>query len=323
MVRTLHRSSTTVVATTLVLIVAAAPARPWGCRGHRTIALIAEMHLTPNALATARTLLTNHPIDPDLSRFCKPRSRNVFVDASTWADDVRGDKKSPLHVTGPWHFLDIPRDAARNEVGALCPAKGCVTKAISDQLDVLRSSSAAPEEKANALRFVIHLVGDLHQPLHCTTNSDRGGNCVPVTYFSRVPTLHAGKYSPNLHAIWDTDIIERIPQQGTSKHFADKLDARFHSQMAAWQTGSFDDWAWESHQLAEQPVYGKLPKAIPLEPRRPRIEKCTDNNNIGKRMRNLREVVRPPYQNAAAPVIEEQLAKAGIRLAMVLNQLWP
>lgn len=323
MILRLHRLSSTLVATTLALVAAPPPAMPWGCLGHRTVALIAEKHLSPNALAKARTLLTHHPIDPKLSRFCQPRSRDVFADASTWADDVKGDWQSPWHVTGPWHFLDVPRGAARDEVSSFCPAEGCVTKAISDQLDVLRSRTAAADKRVDALRFVIHFVGDVHQPLHCATNSDRGGNCVPVIYFRKAPRLQGGKYTPNLHAVWDTDIIERAARRETLQQFANGLDARFLSQMAVWQVGSVDDWAWESHQLAEQAAYGKLPTPIAVEPRQPPIENCTANNNIGRRMLKLHEAARQPYQKAATPEIEEQLAKAGARLAMVLNQVWP
>jgi hypothetical protein len=317
-----RRWSSVGVAAILLVSVRPPAALPWGCRGHRTIALIAEQHLTANARAQARSLLKKHPIDPRLSRFCKPQIRDPFVDASTWADDVRGDRASPWHTTGSWHFLDIPRGATRKETGGFCPAEGCVTRAIRDQVEVLRSHSAGSQQQADALRFILHLVGDVHQPLHCATNGDRGGNCVPITYFGQAPTLHAGKYTPNLHGIWDTDIIERM-SHGTPQQFADQLEARFGSQMASWQVGSVEDWAWESHLIAEQTAYGKLPKTIAMEARQPPIQTCTENNNIGQRMRKLREVAKQPYQEAAAPVIEAQLAKAAARLAMVLNHVWP
>jgi hypothetical protein len=84
----------------------------------------------------------------------------------------------------------------------------------------------------------------------------------------------------------------------------------------------FDNWAWESHELAEKVSYGDLPVPIPIEPR-VTVNSCADNNHIDLRMLQLNEQLGADYQTAATPVVEEQLAKAGIRLSMILNQIWP
>src|SRR5262249_7156760 len=161
------------------LIIALTPTRShaWGCEGHQTVALIARQQLSDNARAQIDKLLRNNPIDPQLHRFCKSQGLTRFADASTWADDVRNTSKGAK--TAGWHSLDTPRGASRDQVPGFCPTDGCVTKAIAEQVDVLKSN-AKGKKKADALRFMIHFVGDVHQPLHCTTNSDRGGNCVPL-----------------------------------------------------------------------------------------------------------------------------------------------
>jgi hypothetical protein len=191
----------------------------------------------------------------------------------------------------------------------------------------LRAPGSTPEKRADALRFVIHFVGDIHQPLHDTTNNDRGGNCVAVEYIGIAPQLRnpqTESYSPNLHGVWDTNILVTAMSGKTVQQFAAELDAAFAAQMPGWQAGGadFDAWAWEGHQLAEDAVYGKLPKAIPIETPRA-LNDCSGDNLIGQRMFDLHEDLEQSYQDASAPVVRAQIAKAGARLAMLLNGIWP
>jgi nuclease S1 len=311
----------------LVVLCTASPAWSWGCEGHETAALIAEHHLTAHARRMVHDLLEPSPIDPHLQRSCHPQGMAAIADASTWADDVRHDDTSPLATSGPWHYIDIPRGASRADVQKSCPARrGCLLSALRDQLAVLRADGTARGRKAEALMLVIHLVADLHQPLHCATNNDLGGNCVPVAYFGLEPRLSPGHpesavYEPSLHAVWDTNIVHRITGRRTSAWFADFLERQLQSRIPSWQQMpvDLDEWAWESHEVAEQTAYGGLPVAIRAQA--PRwVTQCTD---VSPRMLKLHERLAQPYQERVAPVIEEQLAKAGVRLAMVLNQLWP
>jgi S1/P1 Nuclease len=299
-------------------------AHAWGCKGHETVAIIAEAHLTTAAKAMAFKILNAGPIDPSLSRYCQDPGLDAFADASTWADDERQVKPE----TGPWHFIDIPRGAPESILSQFCrPATGCVTTALAAQIEILRDRKASPQVRADALRFVIHFVGDIHQPLHDTTNNDRGGNCVPVEFFGRAPketNATAQSYSPNLHGVWDANIIDQLSPGETSRQLAQMLDQHFEQQESGWssQTINFNTWAWESHQLAESTVYGRLPAKIAIE--KPLdIQSCADDNHISTRMLQLNEDLEGDYQAAAAPVVEEQLAKAGIRLAALLNSLWP
>jgi hypothetical protein len=300
-----------------LLFVHAPTALAWGCKGHQTVAYLAEKHLTPEAKQMFQALLTENPIDPQLKRYCGNALTDVFADAATWADDER--TKAPK--TAPWHFIDIPLGAKPDQVKEFCGATGCVTQAIVDQLAILKDKSAAAADRATALRFIIHFVGDLHQPLHATTNSDRGGNCVPVKYLRRNPHAAGGSYIPNLHGIWDTDLVERDMEGASPSEFADTLDTQFAASEASWQKAEMqlEAWAWEGHQFAAATSYGALPVKIAIEPN-VAVEKCTDDNDIGNRMLQLHEAAGQAYQDAAAPVIEERLAQAGVRLAMILNE---
>jgi hypothetical protein len=312
----------------LLIAVAALGAVPsawgWGCKGHEIVAMVAEAHLNPRARAMAFKILSDSPISPALSRYCKEPGLDPFVDSSTWADDER----TVLPNTAPWHFVDIPRGARESSISEYCPpATGCITTALTSQFGILRDANATAQARADALRFVIHFVGDIHQPLHDTTNNDRGGNCVPVAFFDHAPretNPTRESYSPNLHEVWDVEIIERILNGQTPQQFADELETSFQAQMPAWQSqpANFTSWAWESHQLAESTSYGRLQTKIAIETPRP-VESCADDDHISTRMLHLNENLAAEYQDAATPVVREQLAKAGIRLAALLNSLWP
>src|SRR5258708_17259859 len=168
----------------LMLLAAARSSYAWGCDGHRAIAILAERYAKPAAVAAAKALLAAHPIDPSLSRFCGPFPGDPIVDAATWADDYRNIDQS----TAAWHFIDFPLATANAapQFQTYCPSGQCVVAQIVEQFAIARTSSSA-EARATALRYLIHFIGDVHQPLHAIANGDRGGNCVPVTYFGRSP----------------------------------------------------------------------------------------------------------------------------------------
>ena len=296
---------------------ACAPAgHAWGCRGHEAVAALAEKHLTPEAKQALLALLTANPIDPQLKRYCGERGLDLIVDAATWADDER--TKNP--ATAPWHYIDVPLNVTQGSLANYCGAGGCVTKAITEQLAILKDKTAPGPKRAAALRFIIHFVGDLHQPLHAITNSDRGGNCVALRYMQRRPHSRNNSYTPNLHHIWDTEIPESQMQGADAGEYADTLDTMFAGSFAEWQAGGMqlENWAWESHQHAADTAYGALGTPIAAEPDVP-VNSCVDDNNIGQRMLHKHIVVGIAYRDQAASVAEERLAQAGIRLAMILN----
>jgi hypothetical protein len=148
---------------------------------------------------------------------------------------------------------------------------------------------------------------------------------VPVAFFDEQPQLRNPQmeiYAPNLHGIWDVNILARTTTDKTPEQVASELEASFRSKIARWKKASADvnGWAWESYQLAQKIVYGKLPVRIPIE--FPQLVKsCRDADHVSARMLKLGERLEQPYLDTAAPVVQRQIAKAGARLALVLNQL--
>lgn len=229
--------------------------------------------------------------------------------------------------TGSWHYIDIPLGISNGDLRKYCPSTGCVTSAIAVQFAMLRKPEASPQEKADALRYVIHFVGDLHQPLHTTTNNDLGGNCLPVEFEGRAPAetnAESGAYRPNLHGVWDTDIIEEFSRGETPQQLADALENKFKTQMTAWKLEpvDIDAWVWQSHRVAQAIVYGDLPTKVPVE-QPEEVKSCSADNHVSNRLLSLHEQLGSSYETTAEAAIQEQLTKAGIRLAELLNSLWP
>jgi hypothetical protein len=310
----------------------------WGCEGHQVVALVAQKHLTKEAKARVDQILTV-PIEADhLHHFCSDTNLPEIAIVSTWADDIRETRPE----TASWHFRDIPLGA----VGPLnsdsfCPDNSlCVTKAISMQVAVLKDRSAKPEQQKEALVFLVHFVGDLHQPLHCEDNADRGENCVPVSFFSKHPSITGkhpedGNFSPNLHAIWDTQLVETVASSHRTTRdnnvvtvrdpagFADQLDAEYSEQISKWisEPVALDNWSWDTHRAAVQVAYGALPVEIPPIKDAAQVAKCSDDSTSTRYLK-LDEKIDGKYVETAKPVIKEQLAKAGARLAHILNEIW-
>jgi hypothetical protein len=289
----------------------------WGCEGHQIVGLIAGKHLSPNAQNGVYELLKDHPIDPALSRFCQPVATESMADAATWADDSKRAEK-----TGTWHYLDIPRGVEHADLMNYCAPigeskngkdrPGCLLTALQYEFDILKARKRPARERVKALLYVIHLMGDLHQPLHTTTNDDQGGNCTSVTLFEDPKPA-------NLHSAWDYGIIEHYLKrnQETPSQLADELDRTFQSKGNGWlhEPIAFAQWIWEGHHIAENVTYKKL---------RPRVPVALAASGPGCEAERAKTAalhidIDSRYETEAMPVIERQLAKAGYRLAGVLN----
>lgn len=160
----------------LALILAwAGPAGAWGNEGHQIVALIADRHLTPVAKRKVQQLLALEP-------------GATLASISTWADEHR----SP--ATAAWHYVNLPKGNCRYDPARDCPDGRCVVAAIERQVAIYRSN-ANPEEQLKALKYIVHLVADVHQPLHAGYADDKGGNTYQLQAFGR---------GTNLHALWDT-----------------------------------------------------------------------------------------------------------------------
>ena len=291
----------------------------WGCDGHQIVALTARAHLTPEVSAAVDELLRANPIDPAVSRYCKDRPDDLMADAATWGDDIRNQAK-----TGLWHYVDIPRNVtARTALDAWCPpigpsvdgkdAPGCVVNAIDYQLAILRDKSAPAGARATALRYVIHFLGDIHQPLHDIDNHDQGGNCTTLQF--------AGDDRPtNLHTIWDSKLIQHEMEADklTDADYAASLNSRFGAKYASLAAEPADDpatWAWESNALARSVTYGNLEPGIPVFQSGPELVCAAEREKI----QALHIAIGDTYIAKALPVVDEQLATAGFRLAYLLN----
>ncbi len=168
------------VLTFAVILFATSPAYPWGTKGHEIIAAIAEPQLTNTARKRIKELL--------------PQG-TTLADASTWPD--KAGRQIP--DMDAYHFINFPKDANTYDQQRDCKLRNCIIEAIAWYLQVLKSPDAPRNEKRTALRFVAHLVGDIHQPLHAGFAEDRGGNSVEVRFNGR---------KENLHSLWDTALVE-------------------------------------------------------------------------------------------------------------------
>lgn len=250
----------------LLLLCAALPALGWGPEGHDLVARIAEAQLTPAAQAHVAEILG-------------PGSTMVSV--SSWPDQIR--RRRP--ETAPWHFVDIPIDKPGLDMARDCPNGNCVIGAIAAMRAKLRDPATDSKQRREALMFVIHFIADMHQPLHSSNNSDRGGNDVHIVFEGR---------PGNLHSLWDSGLLSRM---GKEDDLFAKLSAVSARRRKKFDKGTVSDWAEQAHKLAQRVVYGKLPKAAPGKPL----------------------VIGADYERRADPVIELQIERAGARLAAVLN----
>jgi hypothetical protein len=296
-----------------VLSFATVPAFGWGCEGHQMIALVARAHLTPAASSAVDRLLRENPIDPALNRFCKDRPNDLMADSATWADDARNIEK-----TAEWHYIDIPL-AVRTESDLMNWCKpapdgkpGCIVSALDYEWALLRDKSQPAPVRAKALRYVIHFVEDLSQPLHTADNHDRGGNCTEIKFFAQ-------EKPENLHAIWDYKIIARDleARKATEAEYARTLDGEFARSESKIDISA---WTWESHGLAATVTYADLKPPIPIAS--PNAGLADDAACMAGRaaVAALHISIGDEYVSHALPVIREQLAKAGYRLAGLLNQ---
>lgn len=301
----------------------------WGCDGHRALTMVAERLMGAGTLAGVRAVLAASPVDPALQRFCAPVPGDLVADVSTWADDQRAADPT----TGGWHFINFPLAAGSRTATyrKYCRRGNCAIDAVAAHYRTLKTSSD-PVRRADALRYIIHIVGDLHQPLHAITNGDRGGNCVPVWYAGAVPLEdERGNFSPNLHGVWDFNFIRALM---TSRGLPDAsalagylvaqepLPRRVVARPAT--TTLLASWARAANARARLVSYERLPTRVPIEPSTAlTLASCGDNHDVGHRMFALHEDLDGAYEKASTTVIINQLRLAAIHLAEVLTAAFP
>ena len=263
----------------------------WGRQGHMTVALVAEGLLTPGARQLVdqvrraphwRGLLPGYSrsfrnADAELTAFCQGPEADLAL-VGDWADAWKFHHRA----TGPLHFLDLPLDSDGGPAAeAAACGGGCVVSQLASQADVLGDGQRSPEERLLALLWVVHLAGDIEQPLHCSDNGDRGGNAVRVV---------VGRRAGSLHEAWDTGFF--YAERARPTDLARSLLAHAAHDVAR---GPVDPAAWarESWIVARDFVY-------------PQERACGG-------------AYGPQELAAAWPVVRLQLARGGVRLAEILN----
>lgn len=259
------------------LVPAAFPDRlaAWGAEGHEVICEIAWQRLEPESKKLVRSL-----------RAADREPGKNFSESCLWADRVRNDTH---RATYQYHFVNIARGADGVDLERDCPAYDCVLVAIRRYTVYLAREDMARDERAEALKFLAHFVGDLHQPLHAGYGEDRGGNEIRVRWFGK---RSSDGDDLDLHRVWDREILDRA--KISYPRSAAELAAEISEEKAAsWKNFDVDGWAEESYRLAVDVAYD-----LPAD------------KELGQ-----------PYFDRARPVVEEQLVKAGVRLAHLLNSV--
>ena len=241
----------------------------WGVTGHRTIGRIAANHLSPEASAAVRELLGNE----------------TLAEASTWADEVRN--QPDYKHTGPWHYINLPLGLTEPafEKAVKGMAQENVYSALLQQEQVLGSTASSRQQKIEALKFIIHFIGDLHQPMHVSREEDKGGNTIQVNY--------AG-VGTNLHALWDSKLLDHLGLD--DQQLAQKVDQVSAAQVTAWQSDPLIKWIWESYEISSK-LYAEIDAM------------------------NGRSIDDSYYQ-AHIQIVQQRIEMAGVRLAGVLNRIF-
>jgi hypothetical protein len=237
-------------------------ANAWGLVGHQVVAQVAEWHLCPATSMQVQAILQGQTIES----------------VASWADQVRNT--SEFSNTRSWHFSNIPMGSSY--AATPVPASGDVVTAIANQLEILRTKTGV--EQQNALKFIIHFVGDAHQPFHALADK-RGANQINVGWFGK---------NDNLHAVWDTGIIERTGLDMVSV-------AKAANDPAQTGPAEVDQLAPESWVNESVVIAGF---AMPA----------------GAEADGAKPILAGPYEDRYTPIVFQRLRAAGYRLAGVLNE---
>lgn len=235
----------------------------WGQTGHRVTGAIAQNHLSGKAKKALNDLLDGQSL--------------AFV--STFGDDIKADRSYNRY--GAWHYVNYPmgilyRDSEKS-------AEGDIITAIETCTAIVANKANSREDRVFHLKMLIHLIGDLHQPMHTSRAEDKGGNDIQVQWFGR---------GSNLHKVWDTEMIDSFGM--TFTELAQALDRLSKKEIKQIQTGSIHDWVDESHEICGQ-LY--------------------DTVELGEKLGYA-------YSYTHNDLLFEQLQKGGYRLAKVLNELF-
>jgi hypothetical protein len=239
----------------------------WGVVGHRAIGEIAANRLGSKARASVKEILGTESL----------------AMVSTYPDEIR--PYSQFSYTAPWHYVNMPVGLSYEEFSKQLVAldKPNIYKAILNCIADLKSSSKSKAEKVFAMKFLVHLIGDIHQPMHTGHSEDSGGNAIKVKLMRK---------ETNLHGLWDSGLIDYAGL--TYKELAAVCGDLQKKDVKAWQNEDVIKWAFESYQITEQ-LYAEAAK-------KPEFDY--------------------DYYPQHADLMKKRIAQAGIRLAYVLNNIY-
>ena len=254
---------------------------------------IATRLLTPRAAERVRALLANDRLADG-----SPSGRQSLGEVAYWADEIKDFPWGKR--AGAWHYDDVPL-CGTPDPERYCKSGNCASAQIARHAGLLKSPRATRRQKNEALKWIVHLVGDIHQPLHAATRHDRGGNLVQVSFFGQRDNPPYGTI--NLHTIWDIHLVQQlVRQKGGEPAVVNALVGQ--TERAAFEAGDPVSWIAESTELARAAVYTVIPAPLAC----------------GGKVREVLEI-DSRYNEMAVPIVERQIRKAGVRLARLLNEL--
>jgi hypothetical protein len=240
----------------------------WGTTGHRVVGEIAETYLSAKARQAITAILGTESL----------------AMASNWADFIKSD--SSFNYISPWHYVNVKGGLAYNDFKTTLQkdtTADAYTK-LNFLIKELKNKQLAADKKLMYLRLLIHIVGDIHQPMHVSHAEDQGGNKIRVLWFNE-PT--------NLHSVWDDRLVEF--QKLSYTEFATAINHTSKKQRLAWQKQPMTEWFFESYQIAEK-LYGEITQT---------------DQKLSYR-----------YNFDHVQTMNQQLLKAGVRLAGLLNEIF-
>ncbi|WP_239805162.1 S1/P1 nuclease [Croceicoccus hydrothermalis] len=266
-----------------VAAMVASPSFAWSGFGHRTVADIAMENVAPATRARIDAIF--RAADGDVGAGCDLANMD---DAATWPDCIR--RVDGFRNTAPWHYQthDVCLPYAPDDN---CEDGDCVNAAIETQAARLADQALPANERLRALSYVVHMTGDVHQPLHSGDHEDRGGNDVEASY-GIVPGF-------NLHAVWDGPLAERAISAGGR----DLVRRYSEAERRAIATGDPGDWGRESWEIGRGLIYPRAADGAP----------CAQDGPIPATVWTEADI------EASVPVVQDRIRQAGLRLARLLN----
>jgi hypothetical protein len=248
----------------------------WGELGHRTVAEIAARNLSEQAVAQVRDLLSG--------------SLHAMAEVSVWADAIREEERPETYY---WHVVEIPPSGIRYDRARDCKNDDCIVEKIKRFAQVVGDRTAAKPLRVEALQFLIHFMGDIHQPLHAY---------VPLNH-PKGAWVRIGETTDKIHLWWDNEFVDQLGFD--SSELASKLAAQITvDERNEWEKGTSEDWANESYQITHDFLATHALLGV-------RWDKTSEESPI---------VLPASVLDEVAPIIARRLKMAGVRLAWLLNR---